>query len=58
MRDTERLGLGLDLNCRISTVSELANLNQQRATATYNGPVQAFVNNNFNSPVGGPCQNV
>ena len=58
MRDTERLGLGLDLNCRISTISELATLNQQRATATYNGPVQAFVNNNYSSPVTGTYQNV
>jgi hypothetical protein len=51
-------GLGLDFNGRLATVSELANLNQQRATATYNGPVQAFVNNNYNSPVGGSYQNV
>jgi hypothetical protein len=51
-------GLGLDFNGRLATISELANLNQQRATATYNGPVQAFVNNNFNNPVGGTYQNV
>jgi hypothetical protein len=51
-------GLGLDRNGRLATISELATLNQQRATATYNGPVQAFVNSNYSSPVAGTYQNV
>jgi hypothetical protein len=51
-------GLGLDFSGRLAMVSELANLNQQKATATYNGPVQAFVNNNYSSPIGGTYQNV
>jgi hypothetical protein len=33
-------------NSTVSTVNELSNLNLQRATATYNGPVMAVINGN------------
>jgi hypothetical protein len=36
--------LNIRPNSVISTVNELSTLNQQRATATYNGPVLAFIN--------------
>ena len=49
--------LGLAANARLTTVNELANLNQQRATATYSGPVVAFANNNFNNPINGTYSN-
>ena len=50
-------GLGLDFAGRLSTTNELANLNLQRATATYNGPVVAFSNSNLNQPISGTYTN-
>jgi hypothetical protein len=38
--------LNIRPNSTISTVNELSTLNQQRATATYNGPVLAVINGN------------
>jgi hypothetical protein len=38
--------LGIAANSVYTTVNDLNNLNLQRATATYNGPVLAFVNGN------------
>jgi hypothetical protein len=46
--------LNIRPNSVISSVNELSTLNQQRATATYNGPVLAIING---SPVGGVYQN-
>jgi len=38
--------LGFLPNSVVTTVNELSNLNSQRATATYNGPVVALINGN------------
>jgi hypothetical protein len=46
--------LNIRPNSVISSVNELSTLNQQRATATYNGPVLAIINGNA---VGGTYQN-
>ena len=46
--------LNIRPNSVISTVNELSTLNQQRATATYNGPVLAFING---SAMSGSYQN-
>ncbi len=46
--------LNIAPNSVISTVNELSTLNQQRATATYNGPVLAIING---SPAAGTYQN-
>jgi FecR-like protein len=46
--------LNIRPNSVISAVNELSTLNQQRATATYNGPVLAIING---SPVSGVYQN-
>jgi hypothetical protein len=47
--------LNIRPNSVISTVNELSTLNQQRATATYNGPVLAIINGN---PMSGTYQNI
>jgi hypothetical protein len=47
--------LNINPNSTLSTVNELSNLNLQRATATYNGPVLAFINGNR---IDGTYQNV
>jgi hypothetical protein len=47
--------LNIAPNSTLSTVNELSNLNLQRATATYNGPVIAIINGNR---IDGTYQNV
>jgi hypothetical protein len=46
--------LNIAPNSTLSTVNELSNLNAQRATATYNGPVMAWING---SRIDGTYQN-
>jgi hypothetical protein len=47
--------LNIRANSTVSTINELSNLNAQRATATYNGPVLAVINGNR---IDGTYQNI
>jgi FecR protein len=53
--DFDLTKLNIRPNSVVSTVNELSTLNQQRATATYNGPVLAIINGN---PMSGTYQNI